>query len=287
MSNFDWENIEKEADHKKLTGVIVVLALLIAFGLYYKMEIYDKSRESIITEKVRQENRNKNTSVQNKSDNVYTVRIGRFIDFDSARDFVMENSLEVFTIYSEDNDIFVNIGRIPSYEKAQKRRDDFFSKGYPAYVEVFQEYEDISESMETQEDKHTQDNGKDKNIAEISVEKDMDKAENEEEHTVKAESEDKTEETEERGTDIISAGGPDNDLESGYVIQVAALEDLEDATLLKNRLRFSGIESRIIRENSYFKVQIGFFETRREAEEYAAERKGKAINDYFIKKAGK
>ncbi|MCK9223977.1 MAG: SPOR domain-containing protein [Candidatus Muirbacterium halophilum] len=278
MSNFEWENIEKKAGRKKYISLVIIFLAVSLFIVYYKNVILVESDKEVIKERLLKEQVSKSQKIEEKDlyDMLYTVKIGRFLDFDLARDFIIKNNIKVFNIYKEDQDIYVNLGPIDDFEKVQNIKDDFIRNGYPAIVELFEKREEVVNTI----DSNLKEKTSEKNLNPIKSDniKKTDKI-------IKTEKTIKPEKTEisKVNEDGVYISDPLN-LKSGFTIQVAAFRELTDANMTKNKLRFSGINPVIIKESGYFKVQIGLFETKIEAEDYVKKFDKSVIPDFYIKK---
>jgi cell division septation protein DedD len=288
MSNFEWENIEKKAGKKKYISLAVIFIAVSLFIVYYKKTILVESdREVIKEELLTKKNQHIDNAVEERDlyNMAYTVKIGRFLDFDRARDFIIKNNIKVFNIYKEGQDIYVNLGPISDFEKVQQIKDDFIKNGYPAIVELFEKREEVFSSIEevapvkpevveTIDEKITIDEKE--TVFTEQVEKKTDEIQNPEKKS-------DISLNEKVNSDGVYISDPAN-LKTGFTIQVAAFRELSDATMTKNKLRFSGINPVIIEEGGYFKVQIGLFDTKKEAEDYVRKYDKSVIPDYYIKK---
>ena len=259
MTNFEWEKIEKEAAKKKTTVVITVFLLLLFFFVFYKYEILSGKREPVIKEKMMEEKGIKKTQEAiEKKENIYTVKIGPFNDPMLVSDFLDKTGMDkIKGIYKSGGSYYLNIGRINNMDKALLKKDEFIEKGFPAIIEKFDPNIDYDPAL----------------LSEI----DEIKAKNELKEKEKAKQE-------EFVPEFTAKDQIDAQKKEGWTIQVAAADSIKSATELKNKLRFTGIESVIINEPPYYKVQIGLFSTRDEALEYSKKLDKNIIPGVYIKK---
>ncbi|MFA5479586.1 MAG: SPOR domain-containing protein [Candidatus Muiribacteriota bacterium] len=257
MSNFDWEQIEKDAARKKLIMLGIIIFIIISALLYFVMNLKKSSQASIIPENIItvKDSAESITEQPNKHEVLnmdYTVKIGRFSDFSSAREFILASNIRDFNLYRENGEVFVNLGKIQSYEEAQKIRDEYIKTGFPAIVEIYEE----------------------KPVENFSLYNEEEKKEPEPEQTHNTET----------TVNITEEITSDKDISEGWTVQVAAFKDIKDATFLKNTLRFDGIESTIVKEEDYFKVWVGIFPTREQAQEHSKKIDSKKVTGFYIRR---
>ncbi|PLX18188.1 MAG: hypothetical protein C0601_05365 [Candidatus Muiribacterium halophilum] len=258
MTNFEWEQIEKEAEKKKTTVVITVVLLLVFFFVFYKYEMLSSKREPIIKEKIMEEKNIKKTqNVIEKKENIYTVKIGPFNDPMLVADFLDKTGMDkIKGIYKSGGSYYLNIGRINNMDKALLKKDEFIEKGFPAIIEKFDPNIDYDPTILSE-------------IDEIKAKKELNEKESTQEEFV---------------PEFTAEDQIDAQKKEGWTIQVAAADSIKSATELKNKLRFTGIEYVIVNEPPYYKVQIGMFSTREEALEYSKKLDMNIIPGVYVKK---
>jgi|GEM_PF-5839678 len=264
MSNFEWEQIEREAEKKKTTVVVTVVLLVIFFFVFYKYETLSGKKEPIVKEKTMiEEGIRKNHQVIEKEENIYTVKVGPFSNPMLVADFLDKIGLESRAgIYRSGNSYYLNIGRINDMDEALSKKDDFIGEGFPAIVEKYDENLPYDNTILSKLD-------------ELKAKKEVEKIREEKEER----------EEDERFVPEFTVNDQEKlQMKEGWTIQVAAADSKKAATELKNKLRFTGVDSVIVEEAPYYKVQVGLFETREEALEYSKKLDKEVIPGVYIKK---
>ncbi|MGM0607619.1 MAG: SPOR domain-containing protein [Candidatus Muiribacteriota bacterium] len=263
MSNFDWEQIEKDANRKKFM-VSALILIIIAFSLffYFKNDNTQKKETVVSGHMENGEEKETHSDEIEEVENDFTVEIGRFPDFDSARNFVLVNEISNFNIYRKDDGIYVNTGKLNNRRQAHNIADNFISEGFPASVSLLSEKKQYKKLDFEEEEK--------------KIKKEEEEKENEEK-----EEKEENQQIDELDNEIVK---PLDGIEDSWTIQIAAFEDLKDAAFMKNNLRFDGIESTIVKEKNFFKVWVGFYESKEEARDFSQKLDSEKISGVYIRR---
>jgi cell division septation protein DedD len=267
--------MERQARRRKVIFMIFIVILAVAGAFFYKKTIAVSESKSIIEESMINGDETEGKVVFS------TVKIGSFVNFDAARDFIIKHNIKKFNIYRENEEIYINLGKIKDIKKALSLKEKFLSEGYPAIVEKYSPHKDFVSDLKIkdknkeklQENKENEKNKKDE-ATETSVLKNV----------VNNETVEKNKKTEKNIAKNDNNLKNEKKLKEFWTIQVGALDTIKSATLLKNKLRFHGIESDVVKEGKYYKVWVGKFETKAQAKKYSEKIDKKIVPGIYIKK---